>query len=282
MFSEDGLFCMLTLPEFEGRKQRFARIKDLRREGWLKFLCTANARGCSVFMSVHPLRATRRREDAVVNKVDKIFLDLDSPESYRRFRADFIPALAVSTSPGRCQCFLRLTHEICKAEAKRITRALARKYGADIAATDLARLYRLPGFFNHKYSQKPLAKIVEFNPQCVYSSSELPYEKEEIPPKVKEPVKIQLSKGENLRYDYQHFLTKSPLKPNGKEPDYSQADCSYAIYLASCGLDNLEIDRKLRQESPDLEDRKKGNIEKYLQRTIEKARQWHRVNYKRQ
>ncbi len=40
-----------------------------------------------------------------------------------------------------------------KDQAEDLQRGLARETGADIAATDCARVLRMPGFFNHKYGR---------------------------------------------------------------------------------------------------------------------------------
>ena len=46
-----------------------------------------------------------------------------------------------------------------KEEAENLQRALARETRADLAATDCARVLRLPGFDNHKYSQSYLVRV---------------------------------------------------------------------------------------------------------------------------
>jgi len=64
----------------------------------------------------------------------------------------------VNTSPGKWQVSWRV-EGFAKDEAEDLQRALARETGADPAATDCARVLRLPGFYNHKYDRPYLVRV---------------------------------------------------------------------------------------------------------------------------
>lgn len=62
------------------------------------------------------------------------------------------PNYLLNTSPDKWQAVWKV-HQFAKDEAEHLQQALARDMGADPAATDCARVLRLPGFSNHKYNQ---------------------------------------------------------------------------------------------------------------------------------
>jgi hypothetical protein len=62
-----------------------------------------------------------------------------------------MPNYVVNTSPDKWQVIWKVEgFDNCQAEE--LQRGLARDTGADSAATDCARVMRLPGFYNHKYA----------------------------------------------------------------------------------------------------------------------------------
>ena len=279
LYEDEDILCVFMNPAFEGRRQRFAKVADLKTERWLKFLKAANAHGSNTYLSVFPLKGTQRREDDVEDMVTQVFLDFDVLESYRHFRDDFTPSITIQTSPGRHQCLLKLSEPAQKLKGKAISKTLSRRYGAD-HTFDLARVFRLPGFYNHKYRERPLVHVTGFYPEKIYDPSQLPYG-DETPPRANVAVRNQLSRVRNSpMYGYQHFLDKVPSKPNKDEPDYSKSDISFVIHLLSCGLTEEEIMEKLEAESPYLLDRKKGNVRKYLTITVERAKEYQMRNYK--
>src|SRR5206468_868805 len=82
-----------------------------------------------------------------------LWVDCDSPagvEALRRFRPS--PSIVVGTSPGRVQAFWPLGRSIAPGWARRANRRIAHALGADLAATDPARILRAIGTFNHKHT----------------------------------------------------------------------------------------------------------------------------------
>ncbi len=280
-FEDDDIVCLCTIPAFEGRKQRFVKIADLKVNKWIRFMGAANANNSNIYLSVYSFLQPQRTEIHVVPMVDKIFLDFDDTEAYKVFRNNYIPALTINTSPGKFQCFIKLSEPISKYEAKDISRTLSRQYGAD-HTFDLARVFRLPGFRNVKYKEKPLVKIIELNPEITYQSYNLPCDKDDLP-KIMQSEKFnsdfKISRCRSL-YDYAYFLEKAPLKING-DHDYSSSDLSYAIYLFShTELSKEEVKELLILKSPYIEQRKRGGLEKYLEKTVERAYVYSHSTYK--
>jgi RepB DNA-primase from phage plasmid len=61
------------------------------------------------------------------------------------------PNYLIKSSPGKWQVIWKV-NGFGKAQAERLQKSLAAQTGADPAATDCARVLRLPGFYNHKYA----------------------------------------------------------------------------------------------------------------------------------
>jgi hypothetical protein len=289
LYDDNDLVCVATIPDFANRKQRFARIEDLKQEKWQRFLKAANARGSNIYLSVYAFTRNERTENAVTDTADRIFLDFDQPGAYENFRKDYEPSIVINTSPGKHQCFLRLSEPVNKLEAKAIAKALAQQYNAD-STFDLARIFRLPGFRNRKYQERPLVTISEFNPDIVYAAYNLPAElskvsamqreKKDIPNIIPRQNNSTAGFSESRsRYDYQHFLEKAPAKHNG-EKDYSSADMAYAIYRLGQGDDNQTVIQEILQSSPGLSSRKGAGIENYLNKTVSRAKEYQANNYK--
>lgn len=225
-----------------------------------------------------------------MDTVDRIFLDFDAPGTYEQFRKDYEPTLVINTSPNKYQCFLKLSEPVSKAEAKAISKALSKQYNAD-HTFDLARIFRLPDFRNVKYPERPLAVISEFNPQTTYSPYNLPCERELTKPasagEKRDDTNIiptknnsNLSLSVSRQYDYSHFLNSVPDKNNG-EPDYSRADFRYAVYLLSQShFDSNDVKDILQAESPMIQKRKGSGLDNYLQKTVERAKNYQQQNYK--
>ena len=138
---------VFTLPQATSRKV----------QAWLRHL---NARDYDIYLCVNPIRpGSRGREKADIAEVRRLQLDLDEdgPAGYSRLLEDLErgalprPAHILRSSKDRYQ-FLwdtvpdRWTHE----QAEAVMRGLAERYGGDRAATDVARVMRLPGFRNCK------------------------------------------------------------------------------------------------------------------------------------
>jgi len=68
------------------------------------------------------------------------------------------PNYVINSSPDKWQVIWKV--EGCgKEQAEEINRGMVRETGADPAATDVARVLRLPGFYNHKYGHPHLVTV---------------------------------------------------------------------------------------------------------------------------
>lgn len=88
-----------------------------------------------------------------VERVWSLWADCDSEDAVkklRKFRP--LPSIVIRTSPGRLQALWSLREPLAPEWARRANRRLAYHLGADMAATDPARILRACGTFNHKHS----------------------------------------------------------------------------------------------------------------------------------
>lgn len=270
------------------RQQEFISIKELKAEDTWQRLHDKN-KEWNVYLSVYNFTEPRRKEEFVEQRQSRIFLDFDRPGMYEAFKEQYDPSIVIQSSPGKFQCFL-FTNDSEKDKLKNISRSLAWQWNAD-HAYDLSRVFRLPGFKNHKYEDKPTAYIKEWNINRTYQAETLPsYTTEEwqerntpITPRTTQQQQRQQPKPVAGEYDYNHFAYR--------QSDLSRADMAYAVYLIGRRYTEPEAEYKLRQGRESFEvnnniamcDRleyKKGNISDYISRTVKNAVDYQQSHYR--
>lgn len=157
-FRPEETFALLARhPEASRSMQRIVRISDLMTANYLGWLAFENSRGANIYFSINPLSfGAKRRTKSAVATAKGLYLDLDSDGDHRLAtlrgsNAVPPPAAVIRTSIGKYQVIWRVKGlTISEQEAK--LKALAEQFGGDRACTDCARVFRLPGFLNRKYS----------------------------------------------------------------------------------------------------------------------------------
>ena len=148
-------------------------------------------------------------------------------------------------------------------------RLLRERYNSDKGAIDGDQLRRVPGFKNQKYPDRPVVRIIH----VVDKGDPLTYED------LMRAVKLRREKESggavsSKRMRERHSPPQGSLKcwrDFYDDGDESRADMRYALYLLRMGFSPEEIRRKLLEESLDIENRKRGHLDDYLDRTIRKA-----------
>ena len=161
---DDRLAVVLLNKRTAGVIQRLAPARQLASEEFQSWLRERNDAGWDVYLSMNALRphATGRTKSDVIT-VRHLYLDFDESGTEKvehlLQRSDLPrPNFKLNTSPGKWQV-------VWKAEgftsllAEALQRSLARETGADWAATDSARVLRLPGFYNRKYDTPHLITV---------------------------------------------------------------------------------------------------------------------------
>ncbi len=130
-----------------------AKIASEPYQAWLRF---HNAHGADIYISMNTLKPEalgRTKND--IEAVRHIYLDLDHDAAKTvAFLGEDIrvpnPSYVLNTSEGKYQVIWKIS-ECDPSRAERLQQSMAIEYNADRAATDVTRVLRIPGFYNHKY-----------------------------------------------------------------------------------------------------------------------------------
>jgi len=198
--------------------------------------------------------------------------DIQDIETFRR--RDFF--LLWNTSDKFQAAFL-LDRAVTSEEIIKIQRMLIRVYGGDLGSLGASHNKKMPGFYNTKYPENPPYMQIHYIGTRVLDANNILekykeiYEKEEN----KKPQQRVFTVQQILSQ-----LTDTTKKKNWQDffrerQNKSQADIAYAIYLIDRGYTNEQIRQALLNESEDIETRKKGHLEDYLNRTLSAARRYY-------
>ena len=136
-----------AFPEAPGAMHRpiqvFGRLDDVADT-----LKAAQKGGCGVFIAANRMHGTRRRKSEVA-RIRTVHRDVDQTPVPN---LPLTPSLIISTSPDRRQdyIFSETNDPLSSEEAEQINRILAKEYGGDPHASDIARLLRLAGSWHLK------------------------------------------------------------------------------------------------------------------------------------
>ena len=154
---EETFALLVRYPEASRSLQRIVRLPDLMTANYLGWLAFENSRGANIYFSINPLSfGAKRRTKSMVASAKGLYLDLDSDgdrrlATLRGSNAVPSPAAVIHTSMGKHQVIWRVKGFTIP-EQEVTLKGLAETFGGDRACTDCARVFRLPGFFNRKYS----------------------------------------------------------------------------------------------------------------------------------
>ena len=154
----DRLAVILLNKRTENVIQRIASAEKIAADDFQAWLRFQNANGHEIYVSMNALAKTARgRTKADVETIRHVYLDFDDDGTAaveKLLPRDDLPKpnYLINTSPDKWQVVWKV-RGFGKDQAEHLQRALVREMGADPAATDCSRVLRLPGFYNHKYSE---------------------------------------------------------------------------------------------------------------------------------
>ena len=116
------------------------------------------------------------RSEANVGRIARLYVDIDANalatvENIKSSDKVPPPTAILETSPGKFQVIWNISG-MERATAKQHLASLIRAFNTDASCKDVARLFRLPGFKNHKYSDKPIVKLLEPPTPREYAASD--------------------------------------------------------------------------------------------------------------
>ncbi|HEY6271645.1 MAG TPA: DNA-primase RepB domain-containing protein [Terriglobales bacterium] len=114
------------------------------------------------------------------------------------------PSYIISSSPGKYQVIWKV-NGINQEQAESLQRRMVQEFGADPAATDSARVLRLPGFFNKKYEQ-PFRVSAEAKASVTYQLGDfkLSQDQSPVPPRESPAPRAQTASGRGQRSASEH------------------------------------------------------------------------------
>ncbi len=139
--------------------QRISSAEHIASRDFQAWLHHRNAQGDDIYLSMNALKPEAdRRTKENVGEIRHMYLDFDQDgeAAAARLIESFelpTPSQVVRTSQDKRHVIWRV-EGFTKNDAEQLQKHLAHEWGADPAATDVSRVLRLPGFYNHKYGSR--------------------------------------------------------------------------------------------------------------------------------
>ena len=171
--------------------QRVVAAEDIASDGTLQWLARKNGQGFEVYVGMNALKPDAQgRTKADIADIRHLYLDLDRDAeaalSNIQARDDTPkPNRVLDTSLGKLQVVWKV-ERFTLDEAESLQRQLAGEFRADPAATDAARVLRVPGFLNHKY-EPPHAVGVRALSERTHQPDDFPSFRDRPQPETVEP-----------------------------------------------------------------------------------------------
>jgi hypothetical protein len=279
---EVGVIAPKGSPLPRERLRQFDGSTVAKSVGWLR---KKNSEGYDIYIRPLP------RPDGLTHPL--AFLDDLDAEGVKRAEADGAHfAVLVESSPGRYHGWIRLGPElISQAELTAANRALARRFGGDVAATAWRQPGRLCGFTNRKPARavegkgQPFALLRKTGGQVapigaeILATARAAISAEQAAAQVaaERRQRIAAAGGERQLGDaaeaFRHARARFDQTKDDGGPDESRRDMSACMALIRAGYSAEAVEAAMFEASPDLAGRG-HDPENYIHRTVERARQW--------
>jgi hypothetical protein len=254
--STDRIAILVRNPKRGETMQRIsttAKVTDNPFQDWMRYKNDRD--GCDIYVGMNALKATaftRTKHDILAIRHVYADLDRDGSASLAAIeKSTLVPApnYVLNTSPDKYQVIWRV-EDIDLTQAETLLHAIAREFDGDNAATDAARVLRVPGFMNKKYDQDFLVSA-QHHSDCVYH-----------------PRDFQL-RTELVDSGYRQ-LRRSPSQANRSEPrriSQSERDWAHVKSALASGADPEELITRLAHSRAN----DKSDPQYYARLTVTKA-----------
>lgn len=207
--------------------------------------------------------------------------DVKKPVIDRLYKDGLEPFYYLETSSANYQVILKFSdNQLSKETLTFISKQLSEIYNADENSSDIGHFFRLAGFTNRKqkYCKNGLYPFVKFyngsGKTCTKGQEYIDSLSNKI-----ESIKKESSNNENKisiiddnKNQNNCFLyIKKIYETNNDFNDLSALDYKVAYYSIKKGFDINDIKIAIKQLSFNIENRKKGHIDDYINRTISNA-----------
>ena len=250
-------------------QRTFPAAQVVKSLSWLKSM---NSQGCHVYIRPQGSQGLILVDDLTQGALNSMKAD------------GFAPAVIVETSPLNFQAWVRLSETPLDAKlATLCARLLAQCYEGDPASADWRHYGRLAGFTNRKPAyagakgRYPFVKLHVFNGHMASKAPQLLTE-------ARQALEATQVRRDTLQAPQEPFTaqTADPLATYtrqlatlkaryGAAMDESVADWMIAKSMARHGFTREAIAQAILEASPDLDSRKRGHVEDYVTRTLDKV-----------
>jgi len=234
--------------------QRILTAEAIASPLFLYWLMEQNEAGADIFLGMNPVKDNcYNRTKESIREIRHVYLDLDedAPTSLHAIRitGDIpTPNFVLDTSAGKNQVIWRV-EGLEQDQAESLLRSLATAFRGDLAATDISRVLRVPGFVNRKYNEQFLVRAIRQTDEIYHLRDFASYEDSPDAPRY-------------LRDDHGH--TRKMLRGHRSQ---SEADWAYAKRALARGDSSEEIIRRIA----DYRAEDKADPNYYARRTVTKA-----------
>jgi len=252
----DRIAILVRNPKRRETTQRIsttAKVIDTPFQDWMRYKNDRD--GCDIYVGMNALKATaftRTKHDILAIRHLYADLDHDGSASLAAIeKSTLVPApnYVLNTSPDKYQVIWRV-EDIDLTHAETLLHAIAREFDGDHAATDAARVLRVPGFMNKKYDQDFLVSAQNHSDR-VYHARDF------------------MLRTEPVDSGYRQ-VRHSPSQPNRSEPRHisqSERDWAHVKSALASGADPEELITQLAHSRAN----DKSDPQYYARLTVTKA-----------
>jgi hypothetical protein len=254
--SSDRIAILVRNAKRDETTQRITtttKATDTPFQDWMRY---KNEReGCDIYVGMNALKATaftRTKHDIFAIRHLYVDLDRDGSASLAAIEKSTevpTPNYVLNTSPDKYQAIWRV-EDIDLAQAETLLHAIAREFDGDQAATDAARVLRVPGFLNKKYDQDFLVSAQHYSHR-IYHARDFRLHTEPVDSGYRQ-------------------LRHSPSQPRRSEPrpiSQSERDWAYVKNALASGADPEELIAQLAKSRAN----DKSDPQYYARLTVTKA-----------
>lgn len=252
----DRIAVLVRNPKRGGTTQRIsiaAKVADTPFQEWMRYKNDRD--GCDIYIGMNALKATtftRTKHDVLT--IRHLYADLDhdgsaSVASIEKSTLVPSPNYVLNTSPDKYQVIWRV-EDIDLAQAEALLHVIAREFDGDRAATDAARVLRVPGFMNKKYDQDFLVSAQRHSDR-IYHLRDFKLKAEPVDSGYRQP---------------RHSLLQ-PKRPETRPISQSERDWAHVKSALSNGADPEELIAQLAHSRAN----DKSDPEYYARLTVTKA-----------
>jgi hypothetical protein len=162
----DNVAILVRNRRLDHTLQRITRANVIASAEFQAALSEQNRAGSDIFIGMNPIKyGAYSRTKHSLREIRHVYLDIDrygdqAIELIHTSRDVPNPNFVLNTSPGKYQVVWRIDGANLQ-QAEALLHSMANHFGADLAATDAARVLRLPGFANRKLAFEFVVQVVQ-------------------------------------------------------------------------------------------------------------------------